>query len=257
MKWVAVAVAAAVLAWAMPATAQKSKAIQCWTDKSGQRMCGDRVPPEYAGQKRELMKDGRVVGTVSAAKTPEEIAEEKRKKQEAVEAQKRADYDRALLETYRSAKDIESMRDERIALLDSRIYAAEKNSATTDQTLATLRGRAEALTKDGKKVDAKLAQQIKQYERDQKQNRRSIERNTKERADIELKFNADLARYYELRGGKPPEKAAPAQGAAAAGTPAGAAAATPAAAAPAAASPDAKPAAAPAPAPANPPATKG
>lgn len=257
MKWVAATIAASVLACAMPAAAQdKGKKFQCWTDKSGQRMCGDRVPPEYAGQKRELMQGGRVVGTVSAAKTPEEIAEEKRKKQEAAEAQKRAEYDRALLETYRSAKDIESMRDERIALLDSRIYAAEKNSATTDQTLATLRARAEAQTKDGKKVDAKLAQQIKQYERDQKQNQRSIERNTKERAEIELKFNADLARYYELRGGKPPEKAAPAPGAAAA-TPAAAPSATPAAAAPAAAPPAAKPAAAPAPAPANPPATKG
>ena len=257
MKWVAAAVAASVMGWAMPATAQKTKTIQCWTDKSGQRMCGDRVPPEYAGQKRELMQGGRVVGTVSAAKTPEEIAEEKRKKQEAEEAQKRADYDRALLETFRSAKDIESMRDERIALLDSRIYAAEKNSATTDKTLETLRARAAARTKDGKQIDAKLAQQIKQYERDQKQNQRSIERNTKERAEIERKFNADLARYYELRGGKPPEKAAPAPDAAAAAAPAAAPAATPAASAPAAAPPDAKPAAAPAPAPATPPATKG
>ena len=257
MKWVAAAVAASVMGWAMPATAQTTKTIQCWTDKSGQRMCGDRVPPEYAGQKRELMQGGRVVGTVSAAKTPEEIAEEKRKQQEAVEAQKRADYDRALLETYRSAKDIEAGRDERIALLDSRIYAAEKNSATTDKTLATLRARAEAQTKDGKAVDAKLAKQIKQYERDQKQNQRVIERNTKERAAIEQKFNADLARYYELRGGKPPEKAAPAAGAAAAATPAAAPAATPAEPAPADAPPAAKPAAAPAPAPATPPATKG
>lgn len=206
MRFVAAAAACLALA-AAPALAQGKK-IQCWTDKSGARMCGDRVPPEYAGQKRDVVKDGRVVETVKAAKTPEEIAEEKRKKQEAEDAKRRADYDRALLETYRSAKDIERMRDERISLLDSRILAAESNSATTDKSLADLRARAEKLTAEGKPVDEKLAKQIKQYERDQQRNAKSLERNRNERAEIETKFNADLARYYELRGGKPPEKAA-------------------------------------------------
>ena len=261
MKAVVLGASLAGLLAAGAASAQSSKSnIQCWTDKSGQRMCGDRVPPEYAGQKRDVLQDGRVVGTVKAAKTPEEIAEEQRKKKEAEEAQRLADYDRALLETYRSAKDIESMRDERIALLDSRIYAAEKNSATTDQSLATLRARAEAQAKEGKPVDPKLAKQIKQYERDQKQNQRSIERNRKERVEIETKFNTDLARYYELRGGKPPAKAAPAPGAAAAPGATPAAAAAPASAAPEKAAPEKAPGATPAaaPAPANPPpATKG
>lgn len=212
------------------------KKIQCWTDKGGNRMCGDRVPPEYAGNKRDIVKDGRVVETVKAARTPEEIAEEKRKKQEAEDARRRADYDRALLETYRSAKDIQTMRDERIFMLDSRITAAEKNSATTDKSLADLRARAEQQAKDGKPVDEKLAKQIKQFERDQVRNAKQLERNRTERAEIETKFNADLARYYELRGGKPPEKPATAAQAAPAAAPAA-------------------PAANPAPAPAAPPKT--
>lgn len=207
MRSVAAVFVLAMLVWAAPAAAQGKNAIQCWTDKNGQRMCGDRVPPEYAGQKRDVIKDGRVVETVKAARTPEEIAEEKRRKQEAEDAGRRADYDRALLETYRSAKDIESMRDERITMLDGRINAAEKNSATTDKSLADLRARADKLAQEGKPVDEKLAKQIKQYERDQRTNARSIERNRKERAAIEEKFNADLARYHELRGTKPPAPA--------------------------------------------------
>jgi len=209
MKWVVGTMVLATLAWTAPAAAQGKAAIQCWTDKSGQRMCGDRVPPEYAGQKRDVIKDGRVVDTVKAARTPEEIAEEKRKKQESEDAKRGADYDRALLETYRSAGDIESMRDERITMLDTRIASIEKNAANTDNSLTDLRARAEKLTQEGKPIDERLAKQIKQYERDQRLNLKSLERNRKERADIETKFNTDLARYYELRG-KPQPKPAPA-----------------------------------------------
>jgi chromosome segregation ATPase len=230
MRFVAAAILVSALAWALPVAAQKK--VQCWTDKSGQRMCGDRVPPEYAGQKREVMKDGRVVETVKAASTPEEIAEEKRKQREAEEAQRRRDYDRALLETYRSAKDIESMRDERLALLDSRITSTEKNLADTTKDLERLRGQAEAATKEGKPVQERVAKQIREREKAQKQQTGALERARKERADIETKFNSDLARYTELRGGKPAEK--PAAAAASPATPAapGTKPATPAAPAP-------------------------
>src|SRR5690348_5110398 len=83
---------------ALPQTAQKK--IQCWTDKEGKKMCGDRVPQEYAGQKREVIKDGRVVDTVKAAKTPEEIEADKRQQAAVEEAKRKELYDRQLLETY-------------------------------------------------------------------------------------------------------------------------------------------------------------
>lgn len=200
MRFVVLAAVAAAISWAGPAAAQKK--FQCWTDKNGQRMCGDRVPPEYAGQKREVIKDGRVVDTVKAARTPEEIAEEKRLKQKAEQEKRQADYDRALLETYRTSRDIESMRDERILMIDGRIASIEKSAANTDKSLVDLKARADKLTADGKKVDDKLAKQIRQFERDQRQNRKSLERNRAERAEIEQKFNADLERYCALRGCK-------------------------------------------------------
>lgn len=202
------AVVGAALAWATPSAAQHAaqKKIQCWTDNTGARMCGDRVPPEYAGQKRDVMKDGRVVDTVKAARTPEEIAEEKRQKELAEDARKRAEYDRALLETYRSARDIEAMRDERVAMVDQRLMAAEKNAADTDKSLAGLRARAEALTKEKKPVDEKLAKQIRQFERSQKENEKAIARYRRERDEIAQKFNGDLARYQELRGIRPQAK---------------------------------------------------
>lgn len=196
------AMCAAAMALAMVATARADappRKIQCWTDKNGARMCGDNVPPEYAGAKRDVVKDGRVVETVKGAKTAEEVAEEKRQAQAADEVARRADYDRALLETYRSGKDIESMRDERLALIDTRIQANKKNAEDTDRNLEGLRARVAAREKDQKPVDERLAKQVKQYERAQKENNDALARNTAERNDVQTKFDRDLARFNELR----------------------------------------------------------
>lgn len=163
-------------------------------------MCGDRVPPEYAAQKRETFQDGRVVQTTKAAKTPEEIAEEKRQKEAQEAQQKQAAYDRDLLETYRSAKDLESMRDERLAMIDSRINANKKGTEDTDKQLGDLRARAAKLKADGKPVDERLEKQIKQFEKAQQNNKQGLERAQKERVDVETKFNADISRYNELKG---------------------------------------------------------
>jgi hypothetical protein len=193
------AVLAAMLA--APAVTQAApKKIQCWTDKNGQRMCGDRIPPEYAGEKRDVMKDGRVIDTIDASKTEEERNAEIARKKAEEEAKKRAEQDRTLLEMYRSQSDIVAMRDERIALIESRTQAAEKNAADTDKVLVGLRARAAALEKDNKPVDAKLAKQIRQFEKSQEQNKNALERYRKEREALRDKFDRDYVRYAELRG---------------------------------------------------------
>ena len=210
----AVAVSVLVMSlWSLPSEAQPpSKKIQCWTDKAGARMCGDRIPPEYAGQKREVMKDGRVVETITANKSREELAEEKRKKDEAEATRKAAEYDRALLESYRTPTDIVTTRDERLALVDNRIQSAEKGASDTDKSLTGLRTRAEALAKDGKEPDERLNKQVRQFEKAQKQNTAGLERYRNERTALQAKFDKDFLRYNELRGfpptPPPPPKAA-------------------------------------------------
>lgn len=200
-----VAVIVAVLAaglWALPSVAQApgQKRIQCWTDKTGARMCGDRIPPEYAGEKREIIQDGRVVGTVRAMKTPEEIAEEKRRVKAEEDKVRAAEYDRALLESYRTSADITASRNERLVLIDSRIQSAEKNAADTDKTLSGLRARAEAQQQKNEPVDDKLAKQIRQFEKAQERNTKALERYRNERQALWEKLDRDFMRYNELRG---------------------------------------------------------
>jgi hypothetical protein len=219
-----VLVAVAAL-WALPSAAQKAaKTIQCWTDKSGQRMCGDRIPQEYAGQKRDVMKDGRVIDTIDASKSAEERDAEKRKQAEADAVKKAAEYDRALLESYRTQSDIPAMRDERMSLIDLRIQAAQKNSSDIDKTLANLRARADGQQQKEGAVDAGLAKQIKQFEKSQRDNGKALDRYNKERDALRAKFDKDYMRYGELRGlpatPPPPPKPLVAEEAATPATPA-------------------------------------
>jgi hypothetical protein len=194
------AVLAAVLAAAPTMSQAAPKKIQCWTDKNGQRMCGDRIPPEYAGQKRDVMKDGRVVDTIDASKTEDERKAEVARKKAEEEQKKRAEQDRALLEMYRSQNDIVAMRNERLALIDSRTQAAEKNATDTDKALAGLRARADAQQQKEGKVDDKLAKQIKSFEKSQEESTNALERYRKESETLLQKFDGDYMRYAELRG---------------------------------------------------------
>ena len=193
---------------ALPSLAQepKKKGIQCWTDDKGQRMCGDRVPPEYAGKERKLMNErGVVVETRKAGKTPAEIAEEARKVTQAEEARKQAEYDRALIETFRSTKDLEGMRDERLSLLDGRIASSTKSLADNENSLKDLLERADALKKEEKPVNDRVEKQIKQFTRAVKDNQKALEIYQRERAAIQTKFDSDIARFNQLR---PPAAAA-------------------------------------------------
>ena len=210
------AIAAVMFAAVLAVPAQSApppgkKQIQCWTDKNGLRMCGDRVPPEYAGQKREVLKDGRVVDTISATKSADEKAAEERRRKEEAERAKAAEYDRALLESYRTPQDITATRDERLSLVDSRLQAAEKSAADTDKSLTGLRTRAEQAEKAGK-PDAKVIQQVRQFEKAQADNNKALERLRHEREALLAKFDRDYRRYSELRGlpatAPPPPKVA-------------------------------------------------
>ena len=204
--------AAALAAFATAANAEGAGKIQCWKDKDGNRMCGDRVPPEYAGQKREVIEGGRVVETVRGAKTAAELAEEERKKKEAEEAQKRADHDHMLLESYRNVKDIENKREESLAMLDTRIKGAERSVVDNQKTLEELKARAAKAEKpaegnEAKPADAKLAKQIRQYEKAVTESQKSVERLNGEREQSEKRFEEEIRRYNELRPPAPPKAA--------------------------------------------------
>ncbi|MBI2382817.1 MAG: hypothetical protein HYV18_01935 [Gammaproteobacteria bacterium] len=197
--------AAALLA--QPAVAQKSgKTIQCWTDESGRRACGDRVPPQYAKQERQVVNErGLVVDTKARERTPQEIEAERRAAELDAELKRREEerraHDQFLLQTYRSVKDLEATRSDRVTTLDARIRLVGKAIADGEAALKSLHEQAEAARKGGKEPEPKLAAQIREFEKSLAENRKAAELLRQERDKTIAAFDADIARYRELKPG--------------------------------------------------------
>ncbi|HSW12796.1 MAG TPA: hypothetical protein VLI06_08150 [Solimonas sp.] len=194
------------LAAAAASTATGKKQIQCWTDSKGQRACGDRLPPEYASQERQVFdKQGRVIETKPREKTPEELAEDARLAAAAVEAARQkkeaAAYDRFLTDTYSSVKDLERARNDRLATLDGRSRLAQKAVETDEKVLTGLKARQEAMLKANKPIAAELNKQLLGVQKALRDNREAIEHLVADRGKVCVDFDRDIKRYQELQMG--------------------------------------------------------
>lgn len=181
--------------------------LQCWTDNKGVRSCGDRVPPEYAKDEREVLnQQGIVVSTKSRQKTDAEIAEEQRKAEAASAEKKRfeeqAAYDKYMLQTFDSVTQMNAVRETRVVTLDGRLRLAEKSVGDTENSLKGLKERANTLKQAGKPVDPRLAKQIAEFETSLVDTLKSIAQLKTEREQTALKFDNDVERYKKLRAGE-------------------------------------------------------
>ena len=93
-----------------------------WVDAQGVTHYGDHVPPEAAqGETAVLNHQGVALKDLPARLTPAQ-QEEARHRDEATARQKQ--HDSFLMTTYTSTKDIEQLRDERLAQIEGQIVAA-------------------------------------------------------------------------------------------------------------------------------------
>ena len=125
------------------------KQLECWTDKSGARACGDHVPPEYAKQQRDVLNNsGQVVSTKARELTDAERAEAQRQAEAAVAEQRRRTrqvaYDNFMMQSYESVTQLQKVRDENLKTIDSRQALAEKAVPGAEAALKAARARAQA-----------------------------------------------------------------------------------------------------------------
>lgn len=179
--------------------------IVCWDEADGRRACGDRVPPEYAKQERQVYDSkGRVVRTLPRQKTPEEVTEEARLAAELAARRKRLEeaeaYDRFLQSTFASVKDLEKTRDDRLVTLDGRMGLAEKSLvgnqkgiAQLEQQIADFQGK-----NPDKRAPVRLIKQLEEFKATLGSNAQVVEELKAERKGIVNKFDYDIRRYREL-----------------------------------------------------------
>ena len=179
--------------------------FKCWTKNKGIRECGETVPPEYAQKgHQEMSKQGVVVDKKERAKTQEELSEEARLAAIAAEEQKIADekakQDKILLDTFTSVADIEAIRDEKIAVIESSITLTNKRNEKTQEDLDKRIKAAATAERAGNAPNEALLEDIKMLRSRIEKNKVFIEDKRKEQDAVKAAASVDIDRFKKLKG---------------------------------------------------------
>lgn len=191
---------------ALPGTA--AAGIKCWTNSEGVRECGNAVPPEYAqGEHVEKSSSGIVKKTQQRSRTREEVvaererraAEAKAKAAAAAAAAERAKADRVLLDTFSSEDDLVLARDGQLTNVEAQIKVTESHVKKLNKQLDQMIGQAADIEKRGRAVPDSLAENIESVREQIDDQHQFIDDKRREQETIRSKFDADIARFRELR----------------------------------------------------------
>jgi hypothetical protein len=199
----------ALVAGGAEAQSDKQKKLYRWVDKNGQVHYGDSVPAEYAEQDRDVLnKQGVAVSREEGTITPEEAAAIAAAEKAARDEQKRKLRDRVLLQTYQSTKELETLRDNRLDLVDAQLTIQE-------QSLSNLRAQRKQIERQASRfapmnqeagaapMPDEVVADLERSANDIQTQEANLERRRQERENIRLTFEADIKRYEELRSIKP------------------------------------------------------
>jgi len=191
----------AVLALAGAGQAVAASSFFCCADDSGKQVCGDILPQICYGRAyREVGGSGRTLRQVEAPLTAEQRAqraadEERRKVQEAaLGEQKRKD--QALLNTYGTEKDIESLRRRAEQDVNLAIKGATEKIAEARKQRKKFEDEAEFYKK--KQLPAAVDKGLRDADYDIKALESVIESKKTELEAIRVKYDEDRRRFLEL-----------------------------------------------------------
>ena len=178
--------------------------IKCWTNSDGIRECGNVLPPEYAQQgHEEVNAQGVTTKRHKRAKTPEELAEEKRIADAKAEKERlekeQYERDQALLKTFSNEDEISMARDGKITAIKTELRLTRASMKNTKDRLRTYHKQAANLERAGKKIHKKLADDIKTAEQQVAEYKTFIRGKEKEKKVIQEQFEKDMGRYQQLR----------------------------------------------------------
>lgn len=190
------------LAWVQPSLLAGT--LYKWVDEEGKVHYGDRIPPEYANKERKVLNErGLEVDTLEAAKTPEQLAEERRlaeqrREQERLAAEQAA-HDRMLLATFTTEEDMVLTRDGKIAAIDGMLRITRARIEKAERQLEDLTRRAANLERAGRVVPKRLHDDIASTRQQIERFQAYIVAKRKEQEAIRQQFEADIKRFRELK----------------------------------------------------------
>jgi hypothetical protein len=175
-----------------------------WVDDEGLMHFGDKIPQKYLVKEHDVLDDrGMTAKHREAAKTPEQIAEEKRLKEEQQkaerEAEKRRRLDRVLLDAYDSENDLIRARDSRMDDVALQIQLANSNITASNKKIASLEKQVGQIKASNREVPANLYDNLNIEKREVAAQKRIVESNKKRSAEITEKYNGYIKRFRAAR----------------------------------------------------------
>ncbi|MBT7952728.1 MAG: hypothetical protein HN764_13955 [Gammaproteobacteria bacterium] len=179
--------------------------FKCWTNNEGIKECGEKVPPEYAQKgHQEMSTQGMVLEKKDRAKNKQELAEEARQAELAAKQQKIKDdqdrHDKILLDTFTSIEDIEAVRNDKLAVIESSITLTKKRNEKTQQDLDKRIQAAASAERAGKAPNDALLKDIDLLRERLSNNEAFIKGKHKEEETVNAAAAADIERFKRLKG---------------------------------------------------------
>jgi hypothetical protein len=197
---------AKVVLFALVLPAVGSAQLYRWVDENGKTHFGDKIPPEYANQDRDVLSEqGIVLDRLPGGLTEEQRAELDRIPEDEEARKKREQRDRMLLQSYSRVENIEAMRDRRLAEMDALIGNTEASLADSRTRLAQLERNASSYKPYSKEANARemptqLAANIGQTTRSVDNFAAALAGYRSERETLVETFAKDIQRFKELKG---------------------------------------------------------
>ncbi|MDN5848519.1 MAG: DUF4124 domain-containing protein [Nitrococcus sp.] len=180
-----------------------------WVDAQGRVHYSDAVPPQAAGQQREVKsQSGQTLQTIAPPPTRQQLAAKRRAHEAALQAEQhlraQKEYDRTLLLTFSSVQEMKTARDERLRAITAQMKLTQERTDKLQARLQAQRRKALHIERTGASDPTPVYAEIAQLQRHIDANGIFIERQLQEQERIRRQFARDMARYRELMaaGGK-------------------------------------------------------
>ncbi len=172
-----------------------------WVDAKGHKHVSDEIPADAVKFGYDVInRYGRVIRHVDGAKTPAELAAEKRRQEVLRQQREQERRDRTLLNTYPTAASLAKSQQAQEDMIEQRIDATRINMKSQLRSLADLLDHAAQRKQSGQTVPQYLQDNIAKQRDVIRKQRDWISKTEKKLADTRTEHAATLAHYRELKG---------------------------------------------------------
>jgi hypothetical protein len=182
----------------------EAKRIKKWVDGDGVTHYGDVLPPSYAGEQTTEMNSQ---GIKVKRKPPSANPNDKQTgKKELTEQERR---DKALLNSFTTAKEIDLARDRNLQMDQAAVQSLQQRLTAAEQRLQKTNTTITEFSKNKKPVPADLAQEQKTQQTEISNIKGQIEQKQASMDATRTRFDNDKQRFMELKAGSTPAEESP------------------------------------------------